>query len=123
LDDDIGDEKLRLIFTACHPRLSRAARAAPGAPDDLRPDNQGDRQGLSAAPFCADRLPNRACLGSGTGSPDRAGVEGTNALLERMTMLFVFFALAGCTSVVAGPAQAPNAPYQQGDPRDTSGMH
>jgi hypothetical protein len=42
---------------------------------------------------------------------------------RRMTMLFVFFALAGCTSVVAGPAQAPNAPYQQGDPRDTSGMH
>ena len=28
LDDDIGDELLRLIFTACHPRLSRAARAA-----------------------------------------------------------------------------------------------
>jgi len=28
LDDDIGDEMLRLIFTACHPLLSRAARAA-----------------------------------------------------------------------------------------------
>jgi RNA polymerase sigma factor (sigma-70 family) len=28
LDDDIGDEMLRLIFTACHPRLSRDARAA-----------------------------------------------------------------------------------------------
>src|SRR5262245_20229307 len=28
LDDDIGDELLRLIFTACHPRLSRDARAA-----------------------------------------------------------------------------------------------
>ena len=28
LDDDIGDELLRLIFTACHPRLSRAARTA-----------------------------------------------------------------------------------------------
>jgi RNA polymerase sigma factor (sigma-70 family) len=28
LDDDIGDEMLRLIFTACHPRLSREARAA-----------------------------------------------------------------------------------------------
>jgi RNA polymerase sigma factor (sigma-70 family) len=26
LDDDIGDELLRLIFTACHPRLSREAR-------------------------------------------------------------------------------------------------
>jgi RNA polymerase sigma factor (sigma-70 family) len=28
LDDDIGDELLRLIFTACHPILSREARAA-----------------------------------------------------------------------------------------------
>jgi RNA polymerase sigma factor (sigma-70 family) len=28
LDDDIGDELLRLIFTACHPKLSREARAA-----------------------------------------------------------------------------------------------
>jgi RNA polymerase sigma factor (sigma-70 family) len=27
LDDDIGDELLRLIFTACHPSLSREARA------------------------------------------------------------------------------------------------
>ena len=28
LDDHIGDEFLRLIFTACHPRLSREARTA-----------------------------------------------------------------------------------------------
>ncbi len=28
LDDDIGDELLRLVFTACHPMLSREARAA-----------------------------------------------------------------------------------------------
>jgi RNA polymerase sigma factor (sigma-70 family) len=28
LDDEFGDELLRLIFTACHPRLSREARAA-----------------------------------------------------------------------------------------------
>jgi RNA polymerase sigma factor (sigma-70 family) len=28
LDDDIGDELLRLIFTACHPHLSREARTA-----------------------------------------------------------------------------------------------
>src|SRR4030088_2815731 len=28
LEADIGDELLRLIFTACHPRLSREARAA-----------------------------------------------------------------------------------------------
>ena len=28
LDDDIGDEMLRLVFTACHPLLQREARAA-----------------------------------------------------------------------------------------------
>jgi len=28
LDDDIGDELLRLLFTACHPLISREARAA-----------------------------------------------------------------------------------------------
>jgi RNA polymerase sigma factor (sigma-70 family) len=28
LDDDIGDEMLRLVFTACHPLLSREARVA-----------------------------------------------------------------------------------------------
>ena len=28
LDDDFGDELLRLLFTACHPSLSREARAA-----------------------------------------------------------------------------------------------
>jgi predicted RNA polymerase sigma factor len=28
LDDEIGDEMLRLVFTACHPLLSREARAA-----------------------------------------------------------------------------------------------
>jgi RNA polymerase sigma factor (sigma-70 family) len=28
LDDDIGDEMLRLIFTACHPLLAREARVA-----------------------------------------------------------------------------------------------
>jgi hypothetical protein len=37
--------------------------------------------------------------------------------------LFFALVLAGCTSVAAGPGQAPNAPYQQSDPRDTSGMH
>jgi hypothetical protein len=44
-------------------------------------------------------------------------------LRRRVAALFLFLALAGCASVAAGPAQTPNAPYQQGDPRDTSGMH
>jgi len=41
----------------------------------------------------------------------------------QLAMLFVVLALAGCASMAAGPGQTPNAPYQQSDPRDTSGMH
>ena len=44
-------------------------------------------------------------------------------LPRRMALLFVVLALAGCASMSAGPGQTPNLPYQQGDPRDTSGMH
>jgi len=45
-------------------------------------------------------------------------------LLPRLiAALFVVLALAGCASMSAGPGQTPNAPYQQSDPRDTSGMH
>jgi hypothetical protein len=44
-------------------------------------------------------------------------------LPRRMAVLFVVLALAGCESMSAGPGQTPNAPNQQGDPRDTSGMH
>ena len=32
MDDELGDERLSLIFTACHPVLSREARAAPSWP-------------------------------------------------------------------------------------------
>src|ERR1700676_830874 len=56
LDDDIGDELLRLIFTACHPRLSREA----GTANDLRPDDRGDRQGFLAAGG-HDRAAHRSC--------------------------------------------------------------
>jgi hypothetical protein len=44
-------------------------------------------------------------------------------LRRRMATLFVVLALAGCASAEGGPSSAPNAPHQQGDPRDTSGMH
>jgi hypothetical protein len=44
-------------------------------------------------------------------------------LRRRIAALFVVLALAGCASVASEPAQAPNAPYQQSDPRETSGMH
>ena len=39
---------------------------------------------------------------------------------RQLAALFVLFALAGCAPGAVG---TPNAPYQQGDPRDTSGMH
>ena len=46
LDDDIGDEWLRLIFTACHPLLPRQARAALALRMQLRPDHRRDRARL-----------------------------------------------------------------------------
>ena len=70
-----------------------------------------------------DRLPNRAYWWRGTASPDRAVRRKLMHSRRRMAELFVLLALAGSVSVAAGPAQAPNAPYQQDDPRDTSGMH
>jgi hypothetical protein len=61
-------------------------------------------------------------FGGGTGSPDWALGREMMHWQRRLAALFVFLALAGCASLAAGP-KAPNAPYQQGDPRDTSGMH
>jgi hypothetical protein len=54
---------------------------------------------------------------------DRAPRRELVLLPRRMAVLFVVLALAGCASMAAGPGQTPNAPYQQDDPRDTSGMH
>ncbi|HEX4185591.1 MAG TPA: hypothetical protein VHY78_07000 [Stellaceae bacterium] len=68
-----------------------------------------------------NRLPNRAYW-RGTGPPDRLPEEVMN-WRRRLAALFVVVAFAGCVSVAAGPRQPPNPPYQQGDPRDTSGMH
>ena len=61
----------------------------------------------------------------GAAQADRIGAAWRELMLlrRRMAALFVVLALAGRASVAAEPRQAPNAPYQQGDPRDTSGMH
>ena len=40
-----------------------------------------------------------------------------------LAALFVALALAGCAPVAVGSGQAPNAPFQQDDARDTGGMH
>jgi len=59
LDDDIGDEMLRLVFTRLSPAaFARGPRGSCTA-DDLRPDNRGDRQGLPPADS-DDRSADRA---------------------------------------------------------------
>jgi hypothetical protein len=42
---------------------------------------------------------------------------------KRFAMLFFVLTLIGCAPAAVGPGQVPNAPHQQNDPRDTSGMH
>jgi predicted small secreted protein len=37
--------------------------------------------------------------------------------------LLLVLMLAGCATVATGSGQDPNPPYQQSEPRDTSGMH
>ena len=46
MDDDLGDELLGLIFTACHPMLSPDARAALTLQGGRRPDDGRDRPRL-----------------------------------------------------------------------------
>jgi hypothetical protein len=48
---------------------------------------------------------------------------GIGTLDRSLAALLIVLALAGCAAVAAVPGQVPNAPYQQSDPRDTSGMH
>jgi hypothetical protein len=83
------------------------------------------RAGRRMIPYSrgADRLPNRAYWSRGTGSSDRALRRELMLFWRRMAALFAVLALAGCASMAAGPGQAPNAPYHQSDPRETSGMH
>jgi len=42
---------------------------------------------------------------------------------RRVAALFVVLAFTGCAPLAGGQGQAPNAPYQQDDTRDTRGMH
>jgi hypothetical protein len=67
------------------------------------------------------------CVIESIGGAERLAGSGTaEGLMDwqrTLSALFVVLALAGCASVAAGPGQAPNATHQQGDPRDTSGMH
>ena len=69
-----------------------------------------------------DRVPNRA-YGDTGGARWIAQSEKLMNLRSWLAALFAIFVLAGCTSVAAGQGQGPNAPYQQHEPRDISGMH
>jgi len=42
---------------------------------------------------------------------------------RRIAALLVVLALSGCSPMEAGAGKVQNAPYQQNDSRDTSGMH
>jgi hypothetical protein len=44
-------------------------------------------------------------------------------LAEVARCVFLFLVLAGCVSSPGGSGQPATAPYEQQDPRDTSGMH
>ena len=59
LDDDIGDDLLRLIFTACHPVLSTEARVGADAAAARRPHDRRDRARLPRA-GADDRAAHRA---------------------------------------------------------------
>jgi hypothetical protein len=67
-----------------------------------------------------DQLPNRAYAGQPRCIGQPEGVMNWHSWL---ISLFVILALTGCTPMAARPGQVPNAPNQQGDPRDVSGMH
>jgi hypothetical protein len=62
----------------------------------------------------------RACAGRA-----RCVVEtgASGDLAEVARCVFVILVLAGCALSAGGSGQPANAPYQQEDPRDTSGMH
>ncbi len=95
LDDDIGDEMLRLIFTACHPRaVARGPRGA-GAAHDLRPDDRRDRTRLPAVRRRPS--PSASCAPSGRfrsrGWPTRprAASELSERLASVLEVVYLIF--------------------------------
>ena len=61
LDDDIGDDLLRLIFTACHPVLSTEARAASQRKKSRARSSCPSRPWRNASCAPSARWPRRAC--------------------------------------------------------------
>jgi hypothetical protein len=134
-------------------RVSRTplARVPPDERDSARPPKvksittQHHREAAETYSYDgrgAEWAPCQVPGGSPTSTPISAGFRGcsmgsltplsrkwqfratlSKELAEGMAAPFLVLALAGCAFVAAGPGQAPNAPDQQSDPRDTSGMH
>ena len=65
LDDDIGDDLLRLVFIACHPVLATEGAACANTAPDRWPDDRGDRARLPgvAADRCPAHRPRQAHAG------------------------------------------------------------
>ena len=85
LDDDIGDDLLRLIFTACHPLLSREASAALALRMICGLTTDGDRARLPHAggdhrPAHCARQADAFGIGAGVRDPARRGTVGTARL-------------------------------------------
>ena len=80
LDDEVGDDLLSLMFTACHPVLSTEARVALTLRLLGWSDDRGDRAGLSGA-----RGDNRPAYRPGQADPHRGAraVRGPPAKVGR----------------------------------------
>jgi RNA polymerase sigma factor (sigma-70 family) len=94
LDDDIGDEMLRLIFTACHPLLSREA----GAALTLRmicglTTEEIARAFLLPQPTIAQRIvrAKRALSESGLGYETPGGEELSRRLASVLDVVYLIF--------------------------------
>ncbi|MGY3121760.1 putative RNA polymerase sigma factor [Bradyrhizobium sp. S3.14.4] len=88
LDDDIGDEWLRLIFTACHPLLPRQARAALALRMICGADHRRDRarlpgHGGNHRPAHRPRQAHAVAVGPELRDPERRGAFGASRLGAR----------------------------------------
>ena len=75
-DGDIEDDRLRLIFTCCHPALPPEATGSAHSARNLRPDNGGDCPGISGT---AGNARPTHCARQGKDSGDADSLRGAGA--------------------------------------------
>jgi RNA polymerase sigma factor (sigma-70 family) len=94
IDDDLGDELLGLIFTACHPMLSREARAALTlrVVGGLTTDEIA-RAFLASEPTIAQRIvrAKKAIAGAGLGFAVPRGAERAERLPTVLEVVYLIF--------------------------------